>query len=54
MVTYTTDELTAAAQKVFGYGKALVAAALHMSGKTEFTLDEAKAIVEEFAQSEVD
>lgn len=50
---YTIDELVKAAWKVFNHSGALVAAALEETGITEFSLDEAKEIVEAFAQREV-
>ncbi len=50
---YTIDELVKAAQKVFNHSGTLVAAALKETGITEFSLDEAKEIVEAFAKREV-
>lgn len=49
---YKIEELVKSA-KEFGVGGALVAAALKMSGKTEFTFEEAKKIVKEFADTVV-
>lgn len=46
---YPISELVKAAQKVFGHSGALVETALKETGKTEFTLDEAKRIVAAFA-----
>lgn len=51
---YTIEELTRAARKLFGYGGALVAAALKSSGKTSFTIEEAKKIIEKFANKAVE
>lgn len=51
--TYTIKELIQAAHNVFKLSGALVEAALLLSGKKKFTLDEAKAIVNEFANREV-
>lgn len=50
---YTIDELVKAAWKIFKCSGALVAAALQSTGRTEFTLEDAQEIVEEFAQREV-
>ena len=50
---YTIKELVAAARKQFGYSPALVEAALKLSGKKKFTLEEAQAIIEAFANREV-
>lgn len=50
---YTIDELVKAAWKVFNHSGALVAAALQETGIKEFSLDEAKEIVEAFAKREV-
>lgn len=46
---YEINELVKAAYKVFKHSGALVKAALQQTGKTKFTLDEAKNIVENFA-----
>lgn len=50
---YTIDELVKASWKIFQYSGALVAAALQETGIKEFSLDEAKEIVEAFAKREV-
>lgn len=50
---YEIKELVKVAKKYFGVGGALVEAALKSTGKTEFTLDEAKKIVSEFANRPV-
>ena len=50
---YSIKELISAAQKQFGLNPALVEAALKETGKTQFTFDEARAIVNEFSKREV-
>jgi len=50
---YTTDELTKAARKLFGASPAAVYAALKLTGKNTFGLDEAKRIVRAFLIREV-
>lgn len=50
---YTIKELVRVAYKIFGVSGALVQVALEASGRKEFTLDEAKEIVEEFAKREI-
>ncbi|MBR3381682.1 MAG: hypothetical protein IKO05_02220 [Selenomonadaceae bacterium] len=50
---YTIEILAAAGKKEFGYPSFLVKAALKASGKKKFTLEEAHAIVEEFAKQKV-
>ena len=50
---YTIKELSSASKKFFGVSGALVAAALKETGKETFTLEEAKKIIEEFANREV-
>ena len=50
---YTIDELIRASRKIFGESPVLVEAALKLSGKKIFTLDEAKQIVAAFATREV-
>lgn len=50
---YTIDELVKASWKVFKCSGALVAAALKATGRTEFELEEARRIIEEFAKREV-
>lgn len=50
---YTISELVAAARKLFGKSPALVEAALKFSGKSEYTLEEAAQIVENFSRREV-
>ena len=49
---YTIEEMVKAA-KTLGYSGALVAAALRLSGKETFTMEEAKKIIKAFAKSEV-
>lgn len=49
---YTIAELVKAAKK-FGYSGALVEAALRLSGKTEFTIEEAQEIIRAFAETKV-
>ena len=49
---YTIDELIKAA-RVLGASPVLVEAALKSTGRSEFTLDEAKRLVEIFAKLEV-
>lgn len=49
---YTIEELVKAAFDL-GYSPALVAAALKLSGKTEFTKEEAQKIIKKFAEMEV-
>lgn len=51
---YTIEELTQAARKLFGYSGALVAAALRLSGKKQFTIEEAEKIVKAFANKAVE
>lgn len=50
---YTIDELTRAAHKIFMTSPTLTRAALELSGKKTFSLDEAKRIVEAFLIHEV-
>lgn len=50
---YTLDELVQAARKIFGESPVLVEAALKITGKKSFTLDEAKKFVAQFAKHEV-
>ena len=50
---YTIQELIRVARKVFDVNGALVEVALKQSGQTNFTLDEAKSIVDEFSKREV-
>ena len=50
---YTIDELVKASWKIFKCSSALVAAALQATGCKEFDLEEAKIIVTEFANREV-
>lgn len=50
---YTIAELVAAAEKEFGYSRALVDAALKATGRTEFFLEEAREIISDFANQEV-
>ena len=50
---YTANELAANAKKVFGTRQECVAAALKTAGKTEYTVTEAKVIVEKFLKREV-
>lgn len=52
--TYSIKELVQVARKLFKQSGALVAAALRLSGKNSFTLDEAKQIVKEFAERPVE
>lgn len=49
---YTIEELVKASLKL-GYSRALVAAALKLSGKDKFTLEEAQEIIKTFAETEV-
>lgn len=53
---YTKAEIVAATQKLFGkkYTPALVEAALKSSKAEKFTVDEAKKIVEEFAEQKIE
>lgn len=53
---YTKTEIVAATQKLFGkkYTPALVEAALKSSKSEKFTVDEAKKIVEEFAEQKIE
>lgn len=46
---YTIEELVRAAQVQFGLSPVLVEAALRATGKTEFTLEDARRITEQFA-----
>ncbi len=50
---YPVNELAANARKIFGTRQECVAAALKASGKTEYTVSEAKKIVENFLKKEV-
>lgn len=50
---YTISEFTKAAQKLFGLSGALVKTALKETGRDKFSIDEAKLIVEAFANREV-
>lgn len=50
---YTIEELTAAANKIFGMSGALVETALKLSGKEIFELGEAKELVKKFSEREV-
>ena len=51
--TYTAAELIAAAPEKFGVSLDVAAAALRMAGKKTATVEEAKAIITEFANREV-
>ena len=51
--TFTVKELVQVAHKIFKVSGALVEAALRLTGRKTFTLDEAKSIVDEFANREV-
>ena len=51
--TFTIKELVQVAHRIFKTSGALVEAALRLTGRKTFTLDEAKAIVNEFANREV-
>lgn len=50
---YTLGEIVMAARKLFPYSSALVYAALSETGIWEFTLEEARAVVEAFAARQV-
>lgn len=50
---YNIDELAAAAKTAFNTSAIMVKAALKTAGKTEYTMDEAKKIVDEFKNKEV-
>lgn len=50
---YTISELVSAAQNIFRQSPAAVRAALELSGKKTFSLDEAKRVVEAFLIREV-
>lgn len=50
---YSVNELAANAKKIFGTRQECVIAALKASGKSECTVNEAKAIVEKFLKREV-
>lgn len=50
---YKIEELTQSARKIFNASPAAVRAALEISGKKTFSLDEAKQIVEAFLIREV-
>ncbi|MBQ4495037.1 MAG: hypothetical protein II968_04650 [Selenomonadaceae bacterium] len=52
--TYSIKELVQVARKLFKHSGALVEAALQLSGKKSFTLDEAKLIIKEFAERPVE
>lgn len=51
--TYTAAELIAAAPEKFGVSPDVATAALRMAGKKTATVEEAKAIIAEFANREV-
>lgn len=51
---YPVAELAAGAKKVFGVRQECVLAALKAAGKPEYTVAEAKEIVERFLKREVD
>lgn len=50
---YTLKELAAASEKVFGTPSECVVAAMRLEGKTEATVEEAKAIVKKFMERKV-
>lgn len=47
---YSIRELVAASRRLFKYTGALVEAALRESGRSEFTVSEAQAVVNKFAK----
>lgn len=51
--TYSIADFTKAAKKLFGHSTALVKTALDMAGKDRYTVEEAKQIVETFANKPV-
>lgn len=50
---YSVNELAANAKKIFGTRKECVVAALKADGKTEYTVADAKQIIEKFLKQEV-
>lgn len=50
---YRKEELVEAAKAAFGTDKIVVKAALKMDGKEEYTMEEAKAVVDKFKTKEV-
>ena len=50
---YSVRELAANARKIFNTRQECVVAALKVEGKTEYTVSEAKEIVEKFLKKEV-
>lgn len=51
---YSINELAANARKVFGTRQECVIAALKANGRTEYTVSEAKHIVDKFLRQEVE
>lgn len=51
--TYSIADFVRAAQKLFGVPSCLVSAALKKAGKEQYTIDEAKVIVNQFANEPV-
>lgn len=51
--TYSIADFTKAAKKLFGHSTALVKTALQMAGKDKYAVEEAKQIVEAFANKPV-
>ena len=50
---YSVDEFAAQAKSLFGTTPEAVKVALRFAGKTETTIEDAKAIVQEFLKKEV-
>nr|DAO43634.1 MAG TPA: hypothetical protein [Caudoviricetes sp.] len=50
---YSIKELAANARKIFGTRQECVVAALKVDGKSQYTVSEAKVIVEKFLKKEV-
>lgn len=50
---YSVKELADNARKIFGTRQECVVAALRINGKSEYTVSEAKGIVEKFLKKEV-